>query len=186
MDSESIKVYRRSWCEDSDAAVEYFREQGIPFTEIDIEQDAEASKGVDFVTGGYQVTPTLVYNKHVAVFDPWDAGRFRIWWALAHLPAAAAAPASAAPDAQATAQTSEAEEPKAEDHIPRSATPGLLGQMPKRTGPAGRLRHPTYHCSFCGKSHDLVTRLIAGPSGVYICNECVALCNEIIEEDTGR
>src|SRR4030066_638482 len=34
-------------------------------------------------------------------------------------------------------------------------------------------------CSFCGKGHDEVKKLIAGPS-VYICNECVALCNEII------
>ncbi len=36
-------------------------------------------------------------------------------------------------------------------------------------------------CSFCGKGHDEVTKLIAGPS-VYICNECVALCNEIIAD----
>jgi hypothetical protein len=34
-------------------------------------------------------------------------------------------------------------------------------------------------CSFCGKDKDSVTKLIAGP-GVYICNECVDLCNEII------
>ena len=37
-------------------------------------------------------------------------------------------------------------------------------------------------CSFCGKSHKAVKKLIAGPQ-VYICNECVALCNEILEED---
>jgi len=36
-------------------------------------------------------------------------------------------------------------------------------------------------CSFCGKGHDKVKKLIAGPS-VYICNECVALCNEIIAD----
>jgi ATP-dependent Clp protease ATP-binding subunit ClpX len=36
-------------------------------------------------------------------------------------------------------------------------------------------------CSFCGKSHDRVAKLIAGP-GVYICNECVGLCNEILAE----
>ena len=40
-----------------------------------------------------------------------------------------------------------------------------------------------YHCSFCGKSQDQVRRLIARPGLVYICNECVALCNEIINED---
>ena len=38
------------------------------------------------------------------------------------------------------------------------------------------------NCSFCGKSQDEVKKLIAGPS-VYICNECVDLCNDIIEEE---
>ena len=37
-------------------------------------------------------------------------------------------------------------------------------------------------CSFCGKSQKQVKKLIAGP-GVYICNECIDLCNEIIEEE---
>ena len=37
-------------------------------------------------------------------------------------------------------------------------------------------------CSFCGKGQDMVRRLIAGP-GVYICDECIDLCVEIIEED---
>src|SRR6476469_8636759 len=41
----------------------------------------------------------------------------------------------------------------------------------------------TYRCSFCGKSQDQVQRLIAGPSGVYICDECIDLCREIIEEE---
>ena len=35
-------------------------------------------------------------------------------------------------------------------------------------------------CSFCGKNQNEVRKLIAGPS-VYICNECVDLCNDIIE-----
>ncbi|MEN9243509.1 MAG: ClpX C4-type zinc finger protein, partial [Gloeomargarita sp. DG02_5_bins_242] len=37
-------------------------------------------------------------------------------------------------------------------------------------------------CSFCGKSQEQVRKLIAGP-GVYICDECVELCNEILEEE---
>jgi hypothetical protein len=37
-----------------------------------------------------------------------------------------------------------------------------------------------YRCSFCGKRQDQVKKLIAGPKGVYICDECVALCTEII------
>ncbi|MDP2663707.1 MAG: ATP-dependent Clp protease ATP-binding subunit ClpX [Dehalococcoidia bacterium] len=40
-----------------------------------------------------------------------------------------------------------------------------------------------YHCSFCGKSQDEVRRLVAGPGGVYICDECVELCREIIDEE---
>ena len=37
-------------------------------------------------------------------------------------------------------------------------------------------------CSFCGKSQEQVRKLIAGP-GVYICDECVDLCNEILDEE---
>ena len=37
-------------------------------------------------------------------------------------------------------------------------------------------------CSFCGKTQDQVRKLVAGP-GVYICDECIELCNEIIEEE---
>ncbi|HTW98348.1 MAG TPA: ClpX C4-type zinc finger protein, partial [Acidimicrobiales bacterium] len=37
-------------------------------------------------------------------------------------------------------------------------------------------------CSFCGKSQKQVKKLIAGP-GVYICDECIELCNDIIEEE---
>jgi ATP-dependent Clp protease ATP-binding subunit ClpX len=36
-------------------------------------------------------------------------------------------------------------------------------------------------CSFCGKTPDKVKRLVAGP-GVFICDQCVELCNEIINE----
>jgi ATP-dependent Clp protease ATP-binding subunit ClpX len=39
------------------------------------------------------------------------------------------------------------------------------------------------HCSFCGKSQDEVRKLIAGPT-VYICDECIELCNEIIAEES--
>jgi len=37
-------------------------------------------------------------------------------------------------------------------------------------------------CSFCGKAKEQVQKFIAGPA-VYICNECVALCNEILDQD---
>ena len=38
------------------------------------------------------------------------------------------------------------------------------------------------HCSFCGKSQDEVKKIVAGP-GVYICNECVDLCQQIITQE---
>jgi len=41
---------------------------------------------------------------------------------------------------------------------------------------------PLVKCSFCGKNQDDVQKLIAGP-GVYICNECIELCNNIVQED---
>ncbi|MBX6394711.1 MAG: ATP-dependent protease ATP-binding subunit ClpX [Alicyclobacillaceae bacterium] len=40
-------------------------------------------------------------------------------------------------------------------------------------------------CSFCGKTQDQVRKLVAGP-GVYICDECIELCNEIVEEELGE
>jgi hypothetical protein len=51
--------------------------------------------------------------------------------------------------------------------------------------PAGPQNDPTspqiLHCSFCGKSQHEVRKLIAGPS-VFICDECIDLCNDIVEE----
>ncbi|MCD6319907.1 MAG: ATP-dependent Clp protease ATP-binding subunit ClpX [Candidatus Desulfofervidaceae bacterium] len=48
--------------------------------------------------------------------------------------------------------------------------------------PGGRGRDKKLYCSFCGKSQDEVRKLIAGPS-VYICDECIELCNEILAEE---
>jgi len=39
------------------------------------------------------------------------------------------------------------------------------------------------HCSFCGKSQDQVAKLIAGPEGVFICNECVEICMDIVDDE---
>ncbi len=41
-------------------------------------------------------------------------------------------------------------------------------------------------CSFCNKTEDQVRKLIAGPGGVYICDECIDICSEIIEEELGE
>jgi len=49
---------------------------------------------------------------------------------------------------------------------------------------AGRMIDPKkIKCSFCGKSQDAVRRMIAGPEGIYICDECVDICSDIIEEE---
>ena len=38
-------------------------------------------------------------------------------------------------------------------------------------------------CSFCGKPKELANRLIAGPNGVYICDECIEICKEVLNEE---
>jgi hypothetical protein len=41
---------------------------------------------------------------------------------------------------------------------------------------------PTARCSFCGKTSDKVAKVVAGPNGIYICNECIDLSYEIVHE----
>ena len=48
---------------------------------------------------------------------------------------------------------------------------------------AGKLTDDTVRCSFCNKPQSQVRKLIAGPNGAYICDECVDVCAEIIEEE---
>ena len=50
-------------------------------------------------------------------------------------------------------------------------------------GGASRSGRSDYHCSFCGKPQTQVKRLIAGPDNVFICDECVNLCDQIIADD---
>ena len=58
----------------------------------------------------------------------------------------------------------------------------LDGMTPPRSSPPGASRLRALCCSFCTKDKDAVAKLIAGP-GVYICNECVGLCNLILAEE---
>jgi ClpX C4-type zinc finger len=58
----------------------------------------------------------------------------------------------------------------------------LDGMTHPRNSPPGAGRLPTVCCSFCTKDKDAVAKLIAGP-GVYICNECVGLCDLILAEE---
>jgi len=55
-----------------------------------------------------------------------------------------------------------------------------MTMIKKNNGKAMKL-----HCSFCGKSQDEVKKLIAGPM-VYICDECIGLCNEIIQDEVKK
>ena len=48
---------------------------------------------------------------------------------------------------------------------------------------AGKNYDDRIRCSFCGKTQDQVQKLIAGPNGTYICDECIAICADIIDEE---
>ena len=48
---------------------------------------------------------------------------------------------------------------------------------------AGKNSDDKVRCSFCNKTQSQVRKLIAGPSGVYICDECIEICSDIIEEE---
>ena len=50
---------------------------------------------------------------------------------------------------------------------------------------AGRKSDDIIRCSFCNKTQAQVRKMIAGPNGTYICDECVEVCSEIIEEELG-
>ena len=47
---------------------------------------------------------------------------------------------------------------------------------------AGKISDNNVRCSFCNKAQNQVRKLIAGPAGVYICDECVDICADILEE----
>ena len=48
---------------------------------------------------------------------------------------------------------------------------------------AGKMTDDIVRCSFCNKTQAQVRKLIAGPNGTYICDECIWICNEILEEE---
>jgi len=48
---------------------------------------------------------------------------------------------------------------------------------------AGKISGNDIRCSFCNKTQGQVRKLIAGPAGVYICDECVDICADILEEE---
>ena len=48
---------------------------------------------------------------------------------------------------------------------------------------AGKNSDDKVRCSFCNKPQDQVRKLIAGPAGVYICDECIELCQHILDNE---
>ena len=46
--------------------------------------------------------------------------------------------------------------------------------------------HDLIRCTFCGKSENEVQKLISGPEGIFICDECVGVCNSILDDELGR
>ena len=64
---------------------------------------------------------------------------------------------------------------------PSKRTPAETKARRKLEKTLGRKLPQALHCSFCGKSQTEVEKLIAGPT-VFICNECVGMCNDVIAE----
>ena len=65
---------------------------------------------------------------------------------------------------------------------PATPQPDAKAQSSGKSGGKGF----KYKCSFCGKPNEQVRRLIAGPGGVYICDQCIALCNDIISKEAAK
>jgi glutaredoxin len=68
-----LRIYTRSWCEDSQAAKEFLRSRGVTFEEIDIEVCPEAIPFVEGVNGGKRRTPTLEVAGHTFHASPFRA-----------------------------------------------------------------------------------------------------------------
>ena len=64
-----------------------------------------------------------------------------------------------------------------------SARDGHLRLERKQKDMADKVKEGKVRCSFCHKTEDQVRKLIAGPDGAYICDDCVAICSEIIQEE---
>ena len=64
-----------------------------------------------------------------------------------------------------------------------SAGDGHLRLERKQKDMADKVKEGKVRCSFCHKTEDQVRKLIAGPDGAYICDECIGICSEIMEEE---
>ena len=50
----------------------------------------------------------------------------------------------------------------------------------------GEFKNDGAYCAFCGKPKELAKRLVAGPNGLYICDECLEICNNVLLEDASE
>jgi hypothetical protein len=65
---------------------------------------------------------------------------------------------------------------------PGNETADSKAKQAKHKNELGMAESDPFHCSFCLKSQHEVKKLIAGPGGIFICDECVALCDAIVAE----
>lgn len=72
---QRLRIYTRSWCEDSDQAKEFLKKYKIPFEEIDLEKKPDAVVFVKKVNDGKQRTPTFEVNGRTFHCSPFDAAK---------------------------------------------------------------------------------------------------------------
>lgn len=73
--NQSIILYGKTYCEDSDRSRAHLQKLGVPFREVNIDHDADAERFVMFVNGGNRATPTVVIgggNRRLVLTEPTD------------------------------------------------------------------------------------------------------------------
>jgi mycoredoxin len=74
-----ITVYTTSWCPDCHAAKQALATLGLPFREVNIEQDPSALELVMKVNNGKRSVPTLVYGEHATSLSRFSIGKLKAW-----------------------------------------------------------------------------------------------------------
>jgi len=74
-----ITVYTTSWCPDCHAAKQALANLGLPFKEVNIEQDPSALELVMKVNNGKRSVPTLVYGEHATSLSRFSIGKLKAW-----------------------------------------------------------------------------------------------------------
>jgi len=74
-----IVMYTTSWCPDCRAVKQALDRLGLPYTEVDIEQDSRAAEQVMQVNNGKRSVPTLVYGSHAASMSRFSIGKLKAW-----------------------------------------------------------------------------------------------------------